>query len=150
MRRILSGERSPQYLDSTASRLLAQAQTTYRDHALARETVVADGSDTLVFPWAGDRVIHTLMVALADRGLDVTSVGLALSVTDSSPEVVRAASRALLDAGPPEAVSIARRVQNQVEEKYDQFLPADLLAVDYASRALDVDGAWRRLAEIAR
>lgn len=150
MRRIFNGDRSPHYLDSAAARLLAQAQATYRDRGLAREALVADGSDTLVFPWAGDRVVDTLMVVLADRGLDVTSVGLALCVTGSGPEVVRAALRALLDAGLPEAIAIARRVSNQVEEKYDGFLPADLLAVDYVSRALDVEGTWRRLAEIAR
>ncbi len=149
MRRVLAGERSPQYLDSTATRLLAQAQATYRDHALAHESLVAAGSDTLVFAWAGDRVMHTLTLALAEQGLDVTSLGLALLVTDRSPDHVRAALRSLRARGQPEPTAFARRVENQIEEKYDQFLPTELLAADYASRALDVDGAWRCIRQFA-
>jgi hypothetical protein len=34
-------------------------------------------------------------------------------------------------------------VANKEAAKYDEFIDDDLLAVNYARRALDTDGAWR-------
>ena len=57
-----------------------------------------------------------------------------------------AAALALLPPGierPADPVALTVAVANKASAKYDEWINDDLLAVDYARRALDADGAWR-------
>ena len=56
---------------------------------------------------------------------------------------VRDHLQALADAGPADPVALAARVANKATAKYDDWIDDNLLAVDYARRALDCPGAWR-------
>ena len=56
---------------------------------------------------------------------------------------VREYLQILVTAGPADPVALAVTVANKVSAKYDEWINDDLLAVDYARRALDADGAWR-------
>jgi len=46
-------------------------------------------------------------------------------------------------AGPADPVVLAVTVANKEAAKYDEWIDDELLAVDYARRALDAEGAWR-------
>jgi ATP-dependent helicase Lhr and Lhr-like helicase len=106
------------------------------------------GDDTLLFPWAGDRVLGTIAIALTSRGLEVSQDGgVALTVTKSTPEEVRTQLEALL-ARPPGPEVLATAVQNKRVEKYDWALSYQLLNTTYAARSLDPAGAWHAVGRI--
>jgi hypothetical protein len=49
--------------------------------------------------------------------------------------------QSLCDDGMPSLLDLAASVKNKTREKYDRFLPPDLLNEDYAAACFDMKGA---------
>lgn len=150
MRRIYAGQEIPVYLDAGARRLLAEGRASFRRYGLDRRSLVAEGGDSLIFPWIGDRGLHALLLILRAHGLETESHGLALAVSGATPAAIRTRASQIVAREAPDPVALARAVTNKEAEKYDRYLPEALLCVDFAARALDVPEAMealRRLTE---
>ena len=87
-------------------------------------------------------MLDTLVVWLSARGLQVAQDGLALVFPNASPLEVRQELTAIAAADPPGARELAASVVNKQTEKLHPYLSEPLLALDYASSRLDVEGAW--------
>jgi ATP-dependent helicase Lhr and Lhr-like helicase len=138
----------PAFLDATAHELLIEARENFTRYELDQQMLLRWGEDTLLFPWAGDRVLGTIAIALTTRGLEVSQDGVALTITKSTPEEVRAQLEVLLAAEPPAPHVLAIAVHNKRVEKYDWALSDQLLNATYAARSLDPPGAWRAISRI--
>lgn len=145
MRRIYTTADIPAYLDARAVRLLAEGRQNFARFCLATDPLLADGPNTLVFPWRGDRITSTLAVAMTGSGIDVSQDGVCLTMTGAGRAAAIARLTELLIAGPPDPVVLAARVGTKVVEKYDEQLSEELLNEAFAARSLDVDGAWETL-----
>ena len=145
MQAVLEGNGIPAYLDRNGQRFLDEARTNYRRLRLDRQPIVEWGRDTLVFPWRGDRIMNTLAVLLATRGIMVSQDGVALSCSDTSPERLLAAVRDLESSPMPAATALARSVRIKERDKYDPYLGDELLTDAYAARDLDVPRVWATL-----
>lgn len=132
----------PAYLDAPAVRLLGQGRANFAAYGLADNRLLRSGSDTLLFGWMGDRIMGTLAVALTSAGGDVSNEGLCLTVTGMAPADVVEMLDELAAQGPPDPMELAAIVPTKVAEKHDELLPEPLLNAGYASRSLDVPGAW--------
>ena len=99
----------------------------------------------MLLPWAGSRAAATLTAQLSAAGLDASNDGLIITVASIAADRVREYLQILVAAGPADPVALAVTVANKVTAKYDEWVNDDLLAVDYARRALDTDGAWRAM-----
>ena len=97
----------------------------------------------MLLPWAGSRSAITLTAQLSAAGLDASNDGLVITVASVAADRVREYLQILVAAGPADPVALAVTVANKASAKYDEWINDDLLAVDYARRALDADGAWR-------
>ena len=64
-------------------------------------------------------------------------------MASAAADHVRQYLYALVTAGPADPVALAATVANKAAAKYDEWIDDELLAVDYARRALDAEGAWR-------
>ncbi len=148
MRALYLGDDVPPFLDAVARELLAEARDNFRRLRLDRTSVMAAGADTVLFPWAGDRRMRTLAVLFAAGGLKVANDGIALTITDRTPEELAGELAVLVPGGPPDPVELAALVPNKAVEKYDRYLGDNLLAVGYAARRLDPVGAWAVLDRI--
>lgn len=131
----------PAYLDATAVRLLAEARSAFMRLDLGVRHLVEHASDTIIFPWSGDRENGTLRLMLAARGLTVEADGLAITVRGISPETVADHLQDLAELPAPDPVALAAKVPVQATEKHDGLLPEALLLRNYASRFLDVTAA---------
>jgi len=138
----------PVFLDARAQALLIEARESFLRNRLNVQAMVPSGNTTLVFPWRGDRVVNTLLLQLTALGMEVENHGIALAVTGVSPEELLRQVTSLADAGPADPMSLAAMVNNKQEEKYDCYLTEGLLCADYASRSLDVEGAWTTLKQL--
>jgi ATP-dependent Lhr-like helicase len=143
MRSVLAAGHTPRYLSATAAALLSEARAAYARYELADQSILQTGPHTLLVPWAGSRAVTTLAAQLAAAGLDAANDGLIITVASVAADQVRECLQALVSAGPADAVILAATVANKAVAKYDEWIDDDLLAVDYAHRALDTDGAWR-------
>ncbi len=131
----------PSYLDREAADLLAEGRAAFTSLGLDGTRLLEVGSDVVLFPWAGDRVMNTLVVALRAAGLDAAAEGLAVVVQESDCESVCDALEALQTGALGTAEALAAGVLNKRSAKYDWVLSEHLLALDYARRALDLPGA---------
>ena len=122
---------------------LAEGRMAFRRFGLRDRPFVHHGRHTLLFPWAGDRIMNTLALQLRARQVAVAIEGLALLARDTTPLDLHAHLTALAAAGPPDARMLAASVENKRTEKHHVFLSDELLDADYASSQLDSEGAWR-------
>jgi ATP-dependent Lhr-like helicase len=149
MRDVYRSAAVPPYLDATARTLLVEGRAAFHAAGHATHRIFARGPETVLFPWRGDRILNTLTVVLARRGLQVGQDGLAITVGHRSPAEVHDVIRELAAGAPPDPVDLASTVRAKAHDKYDRYLSEDLLDAAYAARALDVPGAWATLAELA-
>ena len=138
----------PAYLDPSAARLLAEGRANFIRFGLDSHPVVQWGADTLIFPWRGDRIISTLATALTTTGVDVEPDGICLTMANASPAEAITRLTTLATSGPADPLRLAASVQTKIVEKYDDFLNDKLLDIAYASRSLDIGGAWHSLTSL--
>ncbi|TCO61985.1 3'-5' exonuclease [Actinocrispum wychmicini] len=148
MRKWYESDTVPAYLDDGARRLLQEGRVEYRRLRLGQDPAVANGSDTVVFPWLGDRVLNTLAVWLTRSGFDTARDGVALTVSDCTPAQLRHAFQEMLLADGTTAADLAGSVPNKAVEKYDEYLGEALRTSAYASARLDMVGARDSLTEM--
>ena len=136
---IYSSSSVPAYLDPGARRLLEEGRETFQRMGIARTRIISQGANTLVLPWCGDRVMNTLVLLLQSSGFTVGHEGLAVLVENARPEAVRTALRQLCAQQHIDAAVLAENVPNKCTQKYDCFLPEELLCRDYASQSLWIE-----------
>lgn len=138
MLRIYKGAELPRYLDATARELLAEGRESFYRYRLHERSLIRDGSRSLLFLWAGDRLLDTMVLWLASRKIEVIREGVALVFERMTPEEVKDELREIAAEEPPDAVELARRVANKEREKFHPWLDTEVLAVDYAAGVLDI------------
>ena len=143
MRSLLAADHIPGYLSAAAAALLGEARAAYARYQLADRSILQAGPHTLLLPWASSRAATTLTAQLSAAGLDASNDGLIINVASAAADRVREYLQVIVAAGPADSVALAATVANKASAKYDEWIDDDLLAVDYARRALDTDGAWR-------
>ena len=141
MRSVLMGDELPAYLDPTAGELLQEGRDAFRRFGLAQNPILPFDGDTLIFPWAGDRALNTLLLELRSVGFPVGIEGVALVVRDSDPAAVRRTLGEVADAGVSDPLLLAAEAQDLRIEKHHWYLSQPLLVADYASSRLDAAAA---------
>lgn len=148
MRSIYESSDSPSFADRASMETLGEARASYRDVSLSKRSVLAWNGGTLIFPWRGDRVMNTILCLLRARDLRVGLEGIVIHVRDLSPNEARDQIETLLEEGLPDPLSLAADVPNKSTEKHHRFLSEPLLAADYASDRLDLEGTESALRRI--
>lgn len=147
MRTVLAGQQAMPFLDSRAAGLLAEAREVFKRLGLDGNPLLAGGAELYFFPWKGDWIQDALALMLRAHGLDAHNAGLFISVRglalDAWPNLLRE-----LVAEPPDEAELMRHVANQQQEKWDFLLPEALLAKNYASHNLDIEGACATLRKL--
>jgi len=141
MFKIYQAEEIPAFLDSTAQDLLDEGRKNFFSAGLTGRFVLDQGSDVLVFPWKGDRIMNTLMLLIKKEGYEVSNDGIALNVIDTSSREVKDCLAKIASEPTDYIASLANIVANKENEKYDSFLPEDLLWSNYVAAKLDIEGA---------
>ncbi|WP_063747215.1 DEAD/DEAH box helicase [Saccharothrix sp. NRRL B-16314] len=138
----------PAYLDATAQRLLDQGRAAYRRFDLTGNPALAKGSDTIVFPWRGDRILNTLTAWLTRAGVPAVRDGVAFTVPNCTPAQLRAVLQQLSLEDDTTAEDIASALPDTVVAKHDVHLGKPLRTRGYAAGCLDMAGARSTLADL--
>jgi ATP-dependent Lhr-like helicase len=149
MRALYLSQETPRYLDDMAKRLLHEGRDVFHRFGHAQQQIFGWNTETLLFPWAGDRVMNTILVTLTRHGLTVGQDGLCLTVKGTTPMELWELVQELAATPAPDPIDLATNVRVKIRDKYDRYLSDDLLNLAYAARALDVPAAWRVLGELA-
>lgn len=144
-----SDDPPPRYLDDVAVDLFQEGRANFRRLGLDRVSIIGAGGESFLLPWAGDRVLNTIVLQLQRLGIAAeVADGIAIHATVPAHQL-EAAVASLADQGPADGVALARHAENKEQEKYDWALPEELLDLDFAARTLDPQGAWEVLRRVA-
>jgi ATP-dependent Lhr-like helicase len=103
---------------------------------LQRSGIIAQGKETLLFPWVGSVKRDTLVLALESRELKAHSYGPTVEVAAGETDV-RTVLKQMASSPPPDGPVLARAVHNKVVEKFDWALDEDLLCRAWMGGRID-------------
>lgn len=141
IRTLLLSEKTPVYLDTPGRSLLASAKSVARSTGVPEYDLIPVSNGTFWFPWAGSAALRSLMILGSCWGnFEVHDRGIALFFKGADPvEVMEFYTNILSHC--PSKTEIAQKYPDMVLEKYDQYLPDDLLAEEFAAGYIDTDVA---------
>ncbi|WP_280564524.1 MULTISPECIES: DEAD/DEAH box helicase [unclassified Chromohalobacter] len=149
MRQLYMEGEAPGFLNRGAQRLFGQGGNFFREMALDRTCLLQEGGQVLILPWESDLVLNTLALLLRQRGLMAEREGLAVSVQNCRSEELPPLFASILDSPPASVDELAGLAENKQVEKYDEYLPEELLCSEFAARMLDLDGALEAMRGMA-
>lgn len=133
---VYRGKDLPSFLDANGKALLTEGREAWQRQGLDRSRILAHGSETLLFPWAGSRRRDSLFLALRALGLKAAIWDLAVEVPADRASVEKALAH-LASHPPPDPMDLARAVEAKQVDKYDQYLDEDLLCRTWAAARID-------------
>ena len=141
MRQVLSGVRIPSFLDSKGRALLGEARVNFASMQLHESSIAQHSQGPTTIAWKGTKICNTLALGLKHLGLRASpDGGPDICVSGASVDKVQSALAELATSFPaPDA--LVKQVQNLRVEKFDNYLPIELLQKEYAVRRLDIAGA---------
>ena len=148
MREVLAGEVATPFLDATAQELMTEARSAYARYNLAEGNVVWMGSRPMLFTWQGDATNDALVLMLKQAGIGCQAEGPLVEIQSgcNDPAHLIRTLKAVGEHPEMRAESLLEGADNLEREKWDAYLPPDLLKRAYASLWLDISGAqaWAR------
>ena len=158
MKRVLAEDTVYPYLHENAAYRLEKARATARNTGMLKNSIVhLGGYSWCIFPWLGTRSFRTLkrMLSAVSQELGITAIESGGS-NYISFRMERGNGEMLLHRlisrfeGVENAQPLVSAKELPVSEKYDEFIPGELLRHAYAEDCLDIREAIKRLLEIKR
>ena len=158
MKRVLEEDTVYPYLKENARHRLDVARHLARNTGMLRRSVVhLGGYSYCIFPWLGTRSFRTLRkyIALNAKDFKISNIEfegcyfISMKMECDEREFVLRLSERARDFG-IDCDALVGGTEMPVFEKYDEYIPGELLRRSYAADRLRADEAERRLQEIAR
>lgn len=143
MYRLYQATETPAFLDHRAAALFREGREQFAKFELGKTNLIPFEGGSTFFCWAGDLAANTLLVQFQALGFTGLSFGVGMFIEDIEPGKLRSRIAEIAGAGPVDPVVLSDSVPNRIIDRYDSYLPPDLLSLNYASGELDVQHAWR-------
>jgi hypothetical protein len=149
MREVLLSDKVPDYLDSMAAKLLADARIAAAQAGLHSSNLVSCGvHQTMWFPWTGSRAMRTLHLMLQVGEIAATPDRSHLAFTFNGDMVGWMSSLTLLLKNLPSNSQLIDQVASCERRKWDRYVSPELLAQSFLHDALDVSLATTCLKQL--
>ena len=158
MKRVLEEDTVYPYLKENARHRLDVARHLARNTGMLRRSVVhLGGYSYCIFPWLGTRSFRTLRkyIALNAKDFKISNIEfegcyfISMKMECDEREFILRLSERARDFG-IDCDALVGGTEMPVFEKYDEYIPGELLRRSYAADRLRADEAERRLQEISR
>lgn len=142
MKRVLSEVSVYPYLNHDSELLLDRARKAFAFSGLASSDCLNSIDSIQWFPWAGSNVHTTLELCAKVDGLDVTSDGFCLYYRKCNTQDFLNHRRRIADGKFKSDELVSKHIHIE-RDRFDEFVPRDLLETAYAEESLDLNGAAR-------
>ena len=148
MKSVLLGDEHPAYLDEAAHELLRTARTVARTVGLHQQDVLPTPGGLRWFPWVGTRCLRTLSILAEINGVacETDRISLWLALPDEG--AFRALWQRVL-TNPPSPNTMGEKVTPRAVEKFDEFIPDELLIRSCANERLALPEAMNVMRSLA-
>lgn len=138
----------PPWLNRKAQSLLVEGRENFARLRISDCPAVREGNGTALFVYRGDRILLTLALALTQPKRRVFANGPLIKFEDADVTEVRDRLESLIQSPRPDPLELSAKVTAKVTDKYDDEIPGELLDRRFASRSIDVPGAFDAANEI--
>lgn len=139
--RITIGDQKVDFTDDVAKGLFDEGKRFFLDTNLASEAIIQDGQNVCILTWRGDKVVNTIVAILLQNEFKAGAYSGVVELQKTTVKEVTSFLKNIASRDLPTAMELAEAVPEKGLEKYDDFLPEDLLSENYGERAFDVKGA---------
>ncbi|RBM86487.1 DEAD/DEAH box helicase [Vibrio paracholerae] len=139
--RISVGNKKVDFADAIAREQFKESVTFFQVSDLARKPLLKVGNSTYLFTWLGDKVVNTIVALLIMNGYEASAYAGVIEVEKTSVEGVKSTLRTLASKKLPSETELAQSVLEKQIDKFDEFLPEDILSIGYGTKAFDINGA---------
>jgi ATP-dependent Lhr-like helicase len=146
MRDVLFGAEYPPYLHQDAAKLLEAARNYATKAGIFSKPWLNIGGNCLAFPWTGTKGMEALKLCAEQDAIEFEAGALSILYRIDGDalqgHLTRVAERRF------DAISLASVLKARHREKFDEFVPADLLDASNALRSISIDDAAEAAADI--
>ena len=145
--RISVGNQKIDFIDTKAKALFGEAIDYFNLSNLKSISIRQHGNSTCIFTWMGDKVVNTIVALLTQKGFVAGAYAGVIEVEKSNAESIVSCIKGLSKQCASSNTELAKLVVEKKIEKYDEFLPEELLNVGYGYRAFDVEATniWLKI-----
>lgn len=142
---IQTSNQSLSYLDDTAEELFDQGHQFFLKAGLSKNWVISQGNNVCLIPWKGDKIVNTLVFLLVSCGYKANHYAGIIEVEQTTPIAVTNSLSGILNGTLPSNTQLAALVAEKKLDKFDEFIPDELLNIGYGQKAFDVDATVKWL-----
>jgi len=137
--RIEVGNQKIDFVDNLGRQLFQEGAYFFKEANLEYQPVYQNGKHCYIFSWMGDKVVNTLTVLLIRNGFVCSVFAGVIEVQNSNADDIKnylidIANDVLLDET---ELSRTLSIQQKLIEKYDEYLPEELLNEGYGRKAFN-------------
>lgn len=140
--RIEVGDQKIDFLDNLGSRLFKEGAYLFKGASLEKQPIYQSGKHCYIFSWMGDKVVNTLTVLLIRSGYVCSNFAGVIEVQNSNVDDIKNCLIDLENGVLPNEAELSRTlsIQQKLIEKYDEYLPEELLTEGYGRKAFNSMG----------
>ncbi|WP_257285807.1 DEAD/DEAH box helicase [Endozoicomonas sp. SESOKO1] len=137
--RIEVGNQKIDFVDNSGRQLFLEGVHFFKEANLEYQSVYQNGKHCYIFSWMGDKVVNTLVALLIRSGFACSVFAGVIEVENSNSDDI---TNCLIDIANdvlPDETELSRTlsIQQKLIEKYDEYLPEELLTVGYGRKAFN-------------
>lgn len=139
--RIPIGDQKIDFIDAKAKELFTESVEYFNAAGLANKSILQVGKSTCIFIWLGDKTVNTIAALLINLGYKVGNFAGVLIVEDADKKNIESSLKKLLLNALPTEQSLAYSVRDKCIDKFDEYLPEDILALNFGAAAFNIKKA---------
>jgi ATP-dependent Lhr-like helicase len=135
--RIETGNQKIDFVDNLGRQLFQEGAYLFKEADLENHPIYQSGKHCYIFTWMGDKVVNTLAVLLIRSGFVCNSFGGVIETHNSNVDDIKNCLLDIANDEIPDETELAGTlsIQQKLIEKYDEYLPEDLLTEGYGRKA---------------
>lgn len=132
MLRVFAADDVPEYLDAAAKRCLLEGRVAFDRLGLGSNALLQGDKDVHILTWRGSTINSVLAVLLTSTGIACETIDVGVTVTGASLEDARDVLASIGEC--PPIAELGPFVENLAVEKFDEFVPSELLRQHWVLR----------------
>ena len=118
--------------------LFRESVAFFNEAGLRQSSLLQHGNDVYIFTWRGDKVVNTIAALLIINGYEAGVYAGVIEVSKTSLSDVEDSLRSLSIKELPSSTELAHTVFEKKIDKFDEFLPEEIISLGYGAKAFDI------------
>jgi ATP-dependent Lhr-like helicase len=137
--RIKVGDQNIDFLDSLGRQMFEDGAGLFKRAKLEEQPIFQSGKHCYIFSWMGDKVVNTLTVLLIRSGFVCSNFAGVIEVQNGNADDIKGCLINLGKGDIPNETELAESlsIQQKLIEKYDEYIPENLLTEGYGRKAFN-------------